>query len=347
MAEHADPLSEPDIDATNVLPAYEASLRWGATAAELEEELGWRDADLRQPGAVVSGASTCRHMELMASKPDYAGFVLAAVEGHTASSLGVVGLACRSCSTVAEALACPRRFQHLTNRTAEYAASIERERLTIVEVRHGEAGLGSRLLSDYTMLVAVQLLRILASAPPRVHGMVSRRSTMPAAERTAYADFLGAPVELGAERAHLELDTSLLEAPVATADDELAAYFQEVLHRAAGFEADEPVLIDEVRRAIREGLFRGTATASDVARALGLGQRTLQRRLGEHGCSFASLLDDTRRRLAESHLADPTLSLTEVAYLLGFGETASFYRAFRRWHPMTPLAYRRKHQRRG
>jgi len=51
-------------------------------------------------------------------------------------------------------------------------------------------------------------------------------------------------------------------------------------------------------------------------------------------------VDDTRRRFALRHLADPTITLTEVAYLLGYSEVQRFNRAFKRWTGSTPSDHR-------
>jgi len=333
-------MSEGDIDASNVLPAFAASLLCGATEDELETVLGWRRDQLNVPGARVSGASTYAHFELMAQKPDYPRFVLLAAEMFLASSMGAVGLACRSCASMAEAFACHGRFQALTNRSAEYAVSVVDNRLVIEEHRHGPPRLGSLLMSDHTMLVAVQLLRSVAVAPPKVQVLRSRRSVMPDDERAAYESFLQAPIELGAPLEQLELDAALLQSAVATADPELAAYFEGVLHQAAGSTVDEDPLLQDVRRFIRKQLAHGAPTAAEAASAVGLGQRTLQRRLSALGRTYGDVVEDTRRTMADLLLADPRMSLAEVAYLLGYTEQASFFRAFRRWFGTTPGAHR-------
>ena len=59
--------------------------------------------------------------------------------------------------------------------------------------------------------------------------------------------------------------------------------------------------------------------------------RSMQRKLNREGTSFRALLDDTRRQLARQYLGDATMSLAEVAYLLGFSEASSLARAMRRW----------------
>ena len=336
-------LADRDIDASNVLPAFEASLCFGVTEAELADELGWRREELETDGATVSGASTYRHMEMLFGRGriGFADFVMAATELHTLSSLGVVGLACKTAPTVGDAMACHHRYQHLTNRTARYGLSIDGGELTLREDRLGETCLGSRLVSDYTMFVALRFLR-LSGGSPVVLRMRSRRDAMSDVERTRYEEFLGAPIEVGASAAELVLEASILAAPITSADAELAAYLRRVLERAGPSGGDEAQsLLRQVRAAIQSALLRGPVTAGQVAKSLGLGHRTLQRRLGGLGLSFAELLDATRRDLAERYLARPELSLAEIAYLLGYSEQASFHRAFRQWHAVTPAVYRR------
>lgn len=103
-----------------------------------------------------------------------------------------------------------------------------------------------------------------------------------------------------------------------------------------------PELVEQVRRQIAEALGPGEPGLADVARALGMSTRSLQRRLRELGHSYAGLLDEVREASARRHLERGELSIAEVAYLLGFSEQATFQRAFRRWTGQTPLDYRRR-----
>jgi AraC-like DNA-binding protein len=80
---------------------------------------------------------------------------------------------------------------------------------------------------------------------------------------------------------------------------------------------------------------------ADIARGLGLSARSFHRRLSEHGMSFQTLTEDTRRDLAEGLLRDESHSLAEIAFLTGFSEQSSFTRAFKRWVGMTPASYRK------
>ncbi len=341
MSPPANPLSDGDIAASNVLPAFETSLHFGATERELEAELGWTRDALTQVDAVVSGASTHRHMELMFEKPRYVEFVLAAARAHDAGSLGLVGLACKTLPDVASAMACHARFQRLTNRSATYETHFESDSVHLREHRE-DPRTGSLLISEYTMLVVVRLLSLLTESPVPVRAMHVRRPSLTTHERVAYERELGARVHTGAQHAALILDPGFLRAPVAKADAELERYFRSVLERSLPAPVAEAPLLSSVRAVVRERLRDGHPTLEDVANALRVGSRTLQRRLREVGTSYQQLLDDTLKSLAEGYLRQPQLSLAEVAWLLGYVEQASFFRAFRRWHDMTPQAFRRR-----
>ncbi|MGG5286643.1 AraC family transcriptional regulator [Pseudomonas viridiflava] len=103
-----------------------------------------------------------------------------------------------------------------------------------------------------------------------------------------------------------------------------------------------PSLIWEqrVRSAIETLLPDGEPSAESIAEALHLTPRSLQRHLADEGCRYDLLLNQCRQNLALMHMSDPHSSLSEVAYLLGFADTDSLSRAFKRWTGMTPGQYR-------
>jgi len=78
----------------------------------------------------------------------------------------------------------------------------------------------------------------------------------------------------------------------------------------------------------------------DLARELHLSTRTLQRRLTEKGITFQRLLDDARRELARHYLLHSSRELNETAYLLGYEDANSFFRAFHHWEGTTPGQWR-------
>jgi AraC-like DNA-binding protein len=95
-----------------------------------------------------------------------------------------------------------------------------------------------------------------------------------------------------------------------------------------------------VQREIARHLRETVPDLAFVARALGVGARTLQRHLGAEGVSFRDALDRVRETLARRHLASPGVTVDEVSFLLGFSEPSAFHRSFKRWTGLTPQAYR-------
>ena len=108
----------------------------------------------------------------------------------------------------------------------------------------------------------------------------------------------------------------------------------------AGRERDAPIEA-RVRGALLELLPRGEAAAEAVAARLGLGKRSLQRRLAEAGQSFQALLDASRKDLALHYLLRSDRKIEEISYLLAYRDPNSFYRAFQSWTGMTPMQARR------
>ena len=85
----------------------------------------------------------------------------------------------------------------------------------------------------------------------------------------------------------------------------------------------------------------------DLARELHMSTRTLQRRLTEQGISFQRLLEDARRELARHYLLHSSRELNETAYLLGYEDANSFFRAFHQWEGTSPGQWRMLQNNRG
>ncbi len=138
------------------------------------------------------------------------------------------------------------------------------------------------------------------------------------------------------------LTREFMEAPQLKADAKLHALLREhgelllaELPRASTF-------AEQVRDRIAEELSNGRASVEQVARLLQMSPRTLGRKLQHEGTTFKQLLDDLRRRMALRYVDGQELGLSEIAFLLGFSQTAAFHRAFKRWTAQTPLEYRRQ-----
>ena len=95
-----------------------------------------------------------------------------------------------------------------------------------------------------------------------------------------------------------------------------------------------------VENVIALHLPHGKARVGEIARKLGVSQRTLARRLSSEGLTFASVLQRLKSDLAKRHLTDETLSISEIAWLVGYQDVSAFTHAFKRWTGKAPSATR-------
>ncbi len=132
-----------------------------------------------------------------------------------------------------------------------------------------------------------------------------------------------------------------LSLPLVDADPRLlqilVAHAERLLAERA---VNEPALRMRIERAVLDRLPRGAPTADEIAVVLGMSPRTFARRLHDLGLGFRHIVDGLRLAMAESYLADSSLSLAEIAYLLGYADQSAFTTAFRRWTGTTPRAFR-------
>jgi len=155
-----------------------------------------------------------------------------------------------------------------------------------------------------------------------------------------FATFFRAPITYGAPDTTLVFAAADLDRELPTGNAELARASDEVILRyLARFDRED--VVTQVRIQLMDLLPSGQTSARHVAESLHLSERSLQRKLAEHGTSLAQLREDTRRELANQYVRNSRFSVGEITYMLGFSEPASFTRAFHRWNGMSPSAYRR------
>ena len=139
-------------------------------------------------------------------------------------------------------------------------------------------------------------------------------------------------------------DAATLARPVRHANPALFPLFEQ--HAAALLAQlpthQPPALPEQVRGEIVRRLRGEAPTLAAVADHLCLGVRTLQLKLKEAGHTYQQLLDEVRQQLAQRHLREPHLSITDVAFLLGYSEPSVFVRSFKKWTGLTPGGFRRQ-----
>ncbi|TJW05714.1 MAG: AraC family transcriptional regulator [Mesorhizobium sp.] len=156
----------------------------------------------------------------------------------------------------------------------------------------------------------------------------------------AHRTYFGCPVRYGPPRDLLVLRSTDLDRPFPGHNPELLEILTPALSAALGELSAQSSICEQVKSVLKRSLASGRPELSDIARELGMSERTLQRRITEQGTSFRELLVDARQELGRQLLSDPTADIDEVACLLGYQDASSFYRAFREWEGTTPNRWR-------
>jgi AraC-like DNA-binding protein len=173
-------------------------------------------------------------------------------------------------------------------------------------------------------------------SPIRVE-FVQARKHVKAIER-----HFGCPVICGAPRNVIVFRASDAERPFVTRNAELLAMLAPQFEEELRLENSDENFVERVRIAIQQKLTGRRPTIEDIADALHLSSRTLQRRLQDEGFNFQRVLDEARHQLARHYLTNSVLELNEAAYLLGYEDGNSFVRAFRTWEGVPPARWREK-----
>ena len=259
------------------------------------------------------------------------------------ADLGVLGYVLLNAPTVGAAIAHLRRYFAIQQTAGVFALEVED---TTAHLRYALRQPPHDPARQHALAILAMLVRLVREGA-RDAAWAPTEVTLPHAPPTQPADalaFFGAPIRYHAEVASLVFPAEVLRRAMPTAD---AGLFPILVRHADECLAKLPApgddTLGEVRRLVASMLGNTTITIEDVAARMTTSVRTVQRQLQEHGHSFKHLVDDVRATMAQRHVADPQVSMTEAAFLLGYSDLSSFSRAFRRWTGQSAQEYRRAH----
>lgn len=159
------------------------------------------------------------------------------------------------------------------------------------------------------------------------------------ADESPFQHFFSAPLGFSANRNRLSFERHVeaIKIPHASLDllNLMKTRADGVIEQIKESSVDKETT-DQVTRLLISTLMGQEPDKARIAEQLGMSQRTLQRRLSSEGSSYQQVLDNTRHQLALDYLKQPELTISDIAYLLGFTEPSAFYRAFKKWHGQTP-----------
>ncbi len=247
------------------------------------------------------------------------------------------------------AAVCSRSFRDALQRMARYKQLTCPEEIRVHTARD-EASVEFFYLEaedvQPDVLVDMCLSWILSIARRGADGQVTPlrlELTRPVQNRELLETHFGCRVRFKAGRNALVFRSSDLDRPFVTHNEDLLAAIGAQLETELQARKTSADVGEQVKHTLKRSLAGKRPTLQHIARELGMSARTLQRRLTDAGITFQQLVEDTRRELARHYLKQSTVELNEAAYLLGYEDANSFFRAFHLWEGTSPGDWRTRH----
>lgn len=257
--------------------------------------------------------------------------------------VGVLGYLVLASDTLGEAMLAYQRYE-----TLFYGAS-----LAEIEVIGDQAEMRwppsdhelGQQADGVAIAALVTFMRRQIDQPPPPSS-VSFLESVDAETGRAYEAFFGCPVTWNDSHVRVRFPLHYLSLPMPRRDPTL----RELLDRQARAlvralpegSGDSSSTDRQLQQVLLKLLSDGEPTLARAASAMHMAPRTLQRRLARHQLSWQQWLDRSREQLARQYLVDPSLTLTDIALLLGFSEQSAFTRAYSRWTGNSPGRERRQ-----
>jgi AraC-like DNA-binding protein len=216
----------------------------------------------------------------------------------------------------------------------------ECESFAFVWDRPGERTLGHRVANEAVLAEVMSAVRQTLGTEVRATAVHFRHR--PPSSTKAHEAYFGTRVAWEHEEDAIVLPRVLLSTRPRFANLAMSSYFESEAARRLTSARQADSLREAVARIVAEQLMEGEPPLEAVAKQLGKSERTLRRTLTEEGCSYRLVLDGVRRERANELLANSAVSLTKVAFALGFSELGGFSRAYKRWTGVSPIEARRR-----
>jgi AraC-like DNA-binding protein len=307
--------------------------------APLLERLGLSEEAVNTDQIRVSAAAQARFVESAAEAlhDPALGFHLATEVNPR--EVGLLFYVASAAKDLGEAIVLFARYLQIVNEAVRIKLTRQNGDLVVELHLVGVPRLRAGQNTEFGIAVIVKSLREITGRnihPTKITFIHMRGPGFPEFER-----FCGCPVEFGGSSDQLVLSNQSLAVPLITEDLHLLDVLRPICDEAAKLRETAPGSLRAlVENEAQKLLPHGKAQRHNVANKLAMSTRTLARRLASEGTTFEEVVDELRRSLALQYVRTPSISLSQIAWLLGYEGGTSFNHAFRRWTGGPPSAAR-------
>jgi AraC-like DNA-binding protein len=249
------------------------------------------------------------------------------------SHFGILGYALLSARDLRQAIEFLSRYYGIFDPVVRFEFEISPPFVCARAVESAALGRFEIFAHEATLACTASVARVLLQEPITPTRLTLCYPEPPHSQR--YATVFGCRPEFDAPYTSIQFESRHLDAPLRFSNQEMAEICRQQCERWVRTVKEPGGLIFKVKEELLKtaGRFPKMET---IAGALGMSVRSLRRHLSEKGVTYQELLDQVRRDLALDYLSNSLLTVEQIAELVGYGEAASFRKAFRRWTGKAP-----------
>lgn len=317
----------------------------GENTAEILTQAGVDPSVLNTPAARIS-ETQLQHIWALASKAlNQPTLGLTLGFESQPQSLGILGYVLNNAANVRQAYSLLSRYRELVFDEVLFTLT-ESPQEAIIQLRRDPNANAetSRPLVEYLISVLIRLCGTLTGGGHNFLQRVDFRHSEPSQEvLSAYQQYFGIKhFVFNCHETGVIFNPAILDQAVTYSDPSLLKLLTDKADAELKSLATETQLVNKVNAVIKRRMLGQTPSIIKTAEDCAMSRASLQRHLAKAGTSFQALLDEARRSMALELLAEPNNSVAHVAFMLGYGDSAAFYHAFKRWTGLTPTQFRQQ-----
>ena len=293
--------------------------------------------DLSNPEKPLSHETYCELLEAAAIATHCPHFGLLLGQRNDISMLGILGQLSINCSTLGEAGKTYLGYFNMVSQGEFFRMEAGPVNAFFIRDVFLPEPYFSVQAQDISLYEIVKFTRSICADNWQPSGVYFTHNP---SEQNIYHTVFNCPVYFNQEFQGIGFTTQDLDMPLITGNEESRkALEQEV---AQVYNLNKKNLIEQTQQAITLGMITGDCSIQSVAHSLSIHSRTLHRKLDAQNTSFSNILEDTRRTFSENFVTKSAISIFDVSQMLGYKDSTSFSRSYKRWHGLSPSAHRKQ-----
>jgi AraC-like DNA-binding protein len=310
----------------------------GLNRDALLQAAGLESLDLTHPDARVPLSAQVALWQLIAKATSDPGYGIRSGATFRVRNAGLLGYAMYYSATLGAALRRLVRYSRIVIDIMRPDLETLDQQHVAITMSHPALGAGLPFAEDTELATIVGICREVTGVDLAPFEVVFTHD--PPASTAEHRRFFRCPLRFGGPVSKLVLLQRDLALPIARGDETLAGYLDDDAEVVLRTLVSGSSVRERARSAIWALLSEGRPTLPQIASALQLPPRTLQRHLAREGTSLHAEIEHIRKAMATAALRNQARPIEEIAFVLGYAEPSTFYRSFKRWTGKTPQQYR-------